>query len=318
MSLRASLLILGFLLLQTAAGRAQSCNFSSTDIDFGNVNLGGGFQSTTGTFTANCTGTPGKTIRICANFNAGSGGVAAGGSPRYLVSGADQLSYDLFQTNGVGKSWGSYTWPYSPTPPSLSISLNGNGSGSLTQTVYGRLYNRQSAAPSGGYTSSFAGAQSQVDYGYAPGFNCGPSLSALVQSVPFTVRVANAPSCTVATTTLDFGTQDSLASAKTATNAITVTCTPGAVYEVGLSNGQTGTGPVSRRMTNAATSQFVTYGIYRDPAFALPWGNTTATDTLSSVGLGVAQTFTGYARIPAQPTPRSFTYSDTVIVTVSY
>jgi spore coat protein U-like protein len=311
-------LVLLPLLFGGAAAHAQSCVFSATDVDFGNVVLGGGFQSTTGTFTANCSGTPGKTIRICANFNEGSGGAASGGDPRYLRSGANLLAYNLFQTNGVGKVWGSYTWSNSPTPPSLSLSLNGNGSGSLSQTVYGRLYNQQIAVPSGFYTSTFGGGQARVDYGYAPAFSCGASNSALAQNVPFTVKVANSPSCTVATTTLDFGTQDSLATAKTATNSISVTCTAGATYEVGLGNGQTGTSPTARRMTNAATPQAVTYGIYSDSAHSRPWGSTSGTDTVSAIGSGAAQTFTGYAQIPPQTTPRSFTYTDTVIVTVSY
>ena len=60
-----------FLVLQMALASAQSCVFTNTGVDFGNVNLaGGGTQTATGTFAASCTGTPGQSIRICANFNA--------------------------------------------------------------------------------------------------------------------------------------------------------------------------------------------------------------------------------------------------------
>jgi spore coat protein U-like protein len=320
MPLTRILVFLCLLAMQVVGSHAQSCVFTNTGIDFGNVNLAsGGFQTANGTFTASCTGTPGQSIRVCANFNAGSGGIAASGDPRYLLQGAIRLNYNLFRTNGVGQIWGSYTWSPSPRPPAISLALNSSGSGTIGQTIFGRLYNSQGAVPPGTFLSVFSGTNTQIDYGYASTFNCGPTLSPRVQSIPFIVRTTNNSSCTVSTTALNFGNHPNLDSAKTATNAVSVTCTGGTLYDVGLSNGTSGaTSPTARHMTNTAAAQAITYAIYRDGGYSQAWGNTPGTNTVSATGTGSAQNFTGYGRIPVQATPPSLTYTDTVVVTVTY
>lgn len=284
------------------------------------MNLNGGsFQSTTGTFSASCSGTPNQTIRICANFNAGSGGADASGDPRYMTQGTSRLGYNIFRSNGVGQVWGSYVWAAAPRPPALTLNLDSNGNGTITQVMYARIYNGQGASGTGTYSSRFAGAQSQVDYGYAGSFTCGASLSARAKSVPFTVRTTNNSSCTVATTVLNFGSQPDLASNRDATNTITVNCSPGTTYAIGLSNGSGGgTGPATRRMTNGATADHVTYGIYRDAARTQPWGDVAGVNTLSGTGTGAGQSVTGYGRVPVQTTPAPLTYTDTVVVTITY
>ena len=303
-----------------APAAAQTCSFSNTGIDFGNVVLSaGGFQSSSGTFAASCSGTPGQTVRICPNFNAGSGGMDPSGDPRYLTQGATKLRFNIFRSNGVGQTWGSYTWSASPRPPALSVTLNGSGNGSVSQTMFGRLYNQQGALPTGTFSSVFSGAHTQIDYGYAPGLTCGPTLSSRVQQVPFTVRTTNSTSCSVVATELNFGNTLDLSAAIQAANSIQVTCSPGAQYEVSLNNGASGAAsPVLRRMTNTASANAITYGIYRDAARTQPWGSTSGSNTVSSMGTGAAQSFTGYGKVPAQTTPASMTYTDTVIVQVTY
>lgn len=319
MHLKRLLLILASATLAGPAA-AQTCTFSNTGIDFGNVVLSsGGFQSSSGTFTANCSGTPGQTVRICPNFNAGSGGMDPSGDPRFLTQGATRLRYNIFRSNGVGQVWGSHTWAAPPRPPAMTVALNGSGNGSVSQTMFGRLYNQQGALPTGTFSSVFSGTNTQIDYGYAPGFTCGPTLSSRVQQVPFTVRTTNNSSCTVLATELNFGNTLDLSATIQASNSIQVTCSPGASYEVSLGNGSSGgTSPVQRRMANSASANVITYGIYRDAARTLPWGSTSGSNTVSSVGTGAAQTFTGYGKVPAQTTPLAMTYTDTVIVQVTY
>jgi spore coat protein U-like protein len=65
-------------------------------------------------------------------------------------------------------------------------------------------------------------------------------------------------------------------------------------------------------------SQNITYGLYRDSARAQPWGDSAGTNTAAGTGSGLAQTVTVYGRVPAQTTPSPGTYSDTVVVTISY
>lgn len=320
MRLAAWLPILALLMLaQTQDAAAQSCSFSNTGIDFGNVSLGGGFQTANGTFAANCTGTPGQTIRICANFNAGSGGAASSGDPRYLSQGATQMSYNIYRTNGVGQIWGSHTWSASARPPAITISLNGSGNGNVSHTMFGRLSNQQGTLPTGTFSSVFSGANTRIDYGYAPGFNCGPTLSSRVQSVPFTVRTTNNSACTITATDLNFGNQANLNASILARNSIQVNCTAGTLYEVGLGNGTSGaTAPSGRRMTNIATAGTIAYGIFRDNARSQQWGSSSGVNTMSGVGTGTSQVFTGYGLVPVQPTPGAYTYTDTIIVQVTY
>jgi len=309
-----------FLLLQMGSGNAQSCVFTNTGVDFGNVNLTvPGIKTATGTFTASCTGTPNRNVEICANFNQGSGGAAASSDPRYMLQGATRLNYNLYRNANGNRVWGSYTWPASPDPQRIRVNLNNNGTGSVSETIYGRIATGQGALPTGTYQSFFSGAHTQIDYGYGAPFDCSPSLSPLVQNVPFTVRVTNNSSCTVSTTALDFGNQANLTTVKTATNSISVTCTGGTLYDIGLSNGSSGgTGPTARLMKNVATAQAITYGVYRNSVHTVPWGNAIGTDTVSGTGTGSAQTFTGHGRIPVQTTPPALIYTDTVVVTVTY
>lgn len=135
--------------------------------------------------------------------------------------------------------------------------------------------------------SVFSGSQTQIDYGYETSFTCGAALSLRVQSVPFTVRVTNNSSCTISTTALNFGNQIDLDTARTTANAISVNCTGGTRYDIGLNNRSSGgTGPTTRLMKNVATAQAITYGIYRNGGYTLPWGSTPGTDTVSATGTG--------------------------------
>jgi spore coat protein U-like protein len=120
---------------------------------------------------------------------------------------------------------------------------------------------------------------------------------------------------TVAPTTLDFGTQGPLTAAVDNTSTITVTCTDGADYNVGLGGGGSGdTG--ARVMTNGTDN--ISYQLYSDSSHSNKWGDAIGTDTVASTGTGTTQTFTVYGEVPAQTTPPAGTYTDTVAVTVTY
>ena len=57
---------------------------------------------------------------------------------------------------------------------------------------------------------------------------------------------------------------------------------------------------------------------YRDLARTLPWGSTIGTNTVAGTGTGSAQAYTAYGHVPAQATPSAQTYTDTIVVTVTY
>ncbi len=132
------------------------------------------------------------------------------------------------------------------------------------------------------------------------------------------VRIVIQNACTVATPgDLDFGTQGVLAANIDNTATLNVTCTSGAAYNIGLGVGAgSGATVTTRKMTNGAAT--VNYTMWRDAGRTQNWGNTVGTDTLASTGTGTAQAHTIYGRVPPQTTPAAGTYTDTVVVTVTY
>lgn len=306
--------------MQTPA-YAQWCSVSAGNLDFGTVDLSSGSPvNTNATFSVFCLGTPGQTVRICPNFNSGIGGASPGGDPRQMLSGINQLNYNVYKNGSYSQIWGSHLWGWAPTPPTIDLPLSGGwfwGFGSTTFVMRGRIAAGQNSTPSGLYTSSFAGTQTRVSYRYSTVGNCGIISASGGSQTPFTARANVLTTCTINAGNLDFGSSGILSNTVDTTNAISINCNSGLPYAIGLDGGLTGaTNPSLRKMVNGGDQ--VTYGIYQNPARTIPWGNTLGTNTISSVGTGLNQTFTGYGRVPTQVTPPPGTYSDTVIVTVTY
>lgn len=298
----------------------QSCTFTNTGLDWGNINLALGTAfNLNGTFSASCTGIAGRTVRICPNFNNGSGGANANGSERYMLNGANQLRYNIYRNAARTNVWGSRTWGKPPIPPTIDIPLNGVGTGTANRSMFGRVLAGQTGLPAGTYTSVFSGAHTQIAYAYTTVGNCNAIGLTNVTNVPFTAQATYGGACSVSATNLDFGSRGVLDTATTATNTVSVTCTTGAGYTISLSGGDTGaTDPTQRMMSDAGDTEFITYGIYRDAARTQPWGSTIGTNTAAGTGNGSAQAYTGYGRVPAQATPSAQTYTDTIVVTVTY
>jgi spore coat protein U-like protein len=309
-------------LLAAFAGRtpAQVCNFTMPNINFGTIDLTAGVNfSTTANFTANCTGLANRAVRVCPNFNAGSGGVNGTGSIRYMLNGANQLQYNIYRSAAFTNVWGSRTWGLPPIPPTINFTLNGAGAGSLNTTVRARVPSGQAGLPVGSYISSFAGAETRVNYAYATAGSCTTIISANLNptQTPFTVNAIAGGVCTVTATDLDFGTRTLLNANVDAANTISVRCPTGTPYTIGLNGGAAGTSnPAARQMDN--TIDTITYGIYRDAARSLGWGDVIGTNTVATTATGAFQNFTAYGRIPPQPTPPADLYADTIVITVTY
>lgn len=125
--------------------------------------------------------------------------------------------------------------------------------------------------------------------------------------------------CVVTATNLAFGFYDPTASSPAdATSAITVTCTPGTVFSVGLNAGTTSGATVTSRQM-ASGSNRLGYGLYQDVARTVNWGNTPGTDTPAAATAGLTPSvLTVYGRVPAQQAVAVGSYTDTVTITVSY
>jgi len=309
----ALLMPLGLFAMQPSHAKAQTCSFTITDIDFGDIATAQ--VDVTGTMTANCSGWSGIATRlmICPNFGQGTGG-SVSGNPRRALNGANIVNYQIYSNSGRTTVWGSYLWAFAQRPPKLSVILAA-GAGTGSWTMYAR-YPAGTAPPLGTYTSSFGAGQ--VDIRYAAD-SAGTAVCAAGTGTPglpqpsFNVRARRGTACTVSTGNIDFGSKGILATNNDAQTSLTVNCT--GPYTISLGNGGTGTGPTNRKMVKGAES--VTYGLYSDAARTLPWGST-AGQTIAGTGAGAAQSYNVYGRVPAQTTPSAGEYTDTVVVTITY
>jgi spore coat protein U-like protein len=309
------------LLLAAAAppALAQTCTITPASGSYGVVDvLAGSAVDSSSTFTVSCSGLSGFTVRLCLEMGPGNNYDASGN--RVLISGANTLRHDFYTSAARNVLWGSWGYSltaYAPYPigiqSDLALGLLGNASRSFT--VYSRVLAGQQTAVPGSYTWH-ANASPGMSYGYAGGSAC-PTGSRAANSGGSDWTATINPSCNLSTGNLNFGSKGLLTSNTDATNSLGVTCTNTTPYSVGLNGGTSGAAdPTKRKMTAGAAS--VTYGIYRDAARSLPWGSTIGTNTASGTGSGVATAFTGYGRVPVQVTPAPGTYTDTVVMTVTY
>ncbi len=294
------------------------CTVSATNLDFGQVNLITTAQPTaTSSITATCNYSGlAATYRMCISLGGGTG---ATGSTRRMQNGANVLTYNLFKDILYTTPWGSRSQSGFGNPVQVDLTPLLTLPATQTFTVYGRIGAAQAGAAGGLYTSSFA-TDASYTYMQAPGL--GDSCTTISSNpgvAPFVVRANVNRTCTVSTTEVNFGSRTSLSSALSAQGALSITCTNALPYTISLGNGLVGTSPTARlmRLQNAPTGPTITYGLYQDAGFTQVWGSNTGT-TASSTGNGASQTFTVYGRLQSQATPQAGTYTDTVVVTVSY
>ena len=268
---------------------------------------------TTATLSITCSGLALTTVQVCVNFGAGSGG-ATNAANRFMKSGTNQLSYSLYSDAGRTAVWGSDLWAGAGAG---SVSINVPlllGTNTVTQTVYGRAFSGQQTMPAGSYLSTLSSTDAEIVYG-ALGLGCG--LLSLTATTSFNVTATVPSTCTVAANNLNFGAAGVLVANTDANTTVSPVCTNGTPYNVGLDGGLSGaTDPTQRKMKLGAQS--VLYGLYRDSARSLPFGSTIGTNTLAGTGTGLAQSISVYGRIPPQYTPSPGTYSDTIVVTLTY
>ena len=294
-----------------------SCSSAVTPIDFGNVNvLTGTGLAITGAITIECTGGRAYSyVTVCPNIAYGSGNPSAW-NPRQMANTANfsqKLDYQLYWP-GTTTIWGSYYWSQTPRPPIIRFRLNASGNGSTTYFIDARIISGQTAVVPGLYTSTFSSADTRFEY--LAGYYSSCFFPDGTVYPTFTVRANVVKYCEVSATDLDFGAVGLLNANVDATGTITVRCTNGTPYQIGLNGGLSGaTAPDQRRMTFGANS--VRYGIYRNSARTLGWGDQ-PTNSVSGTGTGNAQNYTTYGRVFPQTTPPPGTYRDTIVVTVTY
>jgi len=142
-----------------------------------------------------------------------------------------------------------------------------------------------------------------------------------------TVTLQVLPDCQITAPDLTFGTAPLVGSFSAVTRTIAVRCSKGSTYSVGLGNGQNFSS--TRRMRLGASTNYLNYEIYRGTSVSAGrWGSAIAGERRSSgtadsnPGIYDASTLQGFTYRavidPAQVTPTAGTYTDTVIVDITF
>jgi len=273
------------------ANTSPSCTPSSAGIAFGNFT---GSQITiTGSITLTCTGTGKDNYNL--DLSTGSSGTY---TPRRMKNGANSLSYNLYTDSGFTQIWGAG----SGGTNHISGTVDMGSSSTLTITVplYAKLP-AQTKPPFGLYSDTIVATL---------------TISNVVTTVSFPVTANVPPDCTFSAGNLVFGTYSG--AQLDAQSSITLTCTSGTAWNIGLDAGTfAGATVTTRKMTGPGTSS-MSYSLFRNSGRTLNWGNTVGTDTLSGTGSGSAQSVSVYGRVPASQNLPAGSYQDTIIATITF
>jgi len=308
---------------------AQTCSWTVPNMNFGSVDtLSGANTDVTAQVSINCSGFVnlillGNLVRLCPNIGAGSAGATA--SARQMDrsgSPTEELNYQFYD-QAPPTVWGSnYPWANTAGPPTLILTLNLTGAGSLTRTLYGRVFGGQSTALPGSYLSTFSGTDAQLRYQQCSSLLTCPTCSTSLpgfSNTSFTASATVADNCLISATNLNFGTEGVLNANIDTTNTISIICTRGTAWTASLNAGSGAGGTVALRRMTGPNASTIGYTIYRNATHTEVWGDgTLGTFSVTGTGTGMMQGSTGYGRVPPQSTPRSGTYTDTVILTVTY
>lgn len=130
-------------------------------------------------------------------------------------------------------------------------------------------------------------------------------------------------SCAVATTAVTFGTYVPTAQ-KTANGNVAVTCSALVIftvsYVISMAKGNSTT--YTPRFMSLVSNQ-LNYNLYTTAGFASIWGDATGgtvtvSDNYTSIGLSTTRNYTVFGRITASQFVNPGTYTDAVLVTVTY
>lgn len=302
---------IGILLLTIPAGAlAQTCTVSMPAVAFGNVNvLPGTAVDTTSTITISCSGGTGNAgQRICISIGAGSANDAT--SRQLTGPSSNKARFDLYSNSGRTTLWGSWQTGYDTAGVQVDVPKNST----TPVTVYARFFGSQPTILAGAYSSTFT-ANPFIQYANKGTIACPTGAFTASTSTSATATVLS--SCTVSATNINFGTMGFVTANHDSSGTVTIQCSSTLPYTVSLDGGTSGaTDPTQRKMTSGANN--LVYGLYQDSARSLPWGNSAGVNTVSGTGTGSSQNLTVYGRVPVQTTPNPATYTDTIVVTISY
>lgn len=294
---------------------AQTCTMAGPTLTFGTLNPYSGATTTTsgnGTFTCSNSGTTSITVYACLSIGTGTGGTTT--TNRTLASGSSTIPITIKTGGSAGQVGNGTSYPMAGP---ISVTLTAGQSTTTAFSIISTVPPPSPAPPPGSYTSSFTGADAQFIYVARTSTTTCASLNSGAHQTTqanFSISASVPTQCSVSATGMAFPTASVLGNPVNATATVSTTCNAAVPVTIALDNGATGTGPTTRQMKSGVNA--ITYGIYRDAAASLPWGNTSGTNTAAlSSGTG---TLTAYGQVPAQASPPPGSYADVVNVIITY
>ena len=302
--------------LASAPAQAQSCTVTDGSGSYGDVDvLSGAVSDSIATFTVSCTGNKNAIVRLCIEMGAGAS--PTDGGKRALSNGTKFLDHEFYSDPSrtqLWGSWGAVVTAYGSGGVTQDLALGASGSASQTFTLYARvLANQRTTAP---LTYTWNGASPGMVYGYRGTATC-PTRGGFTYAGSTVWTATVLANCTVSATAVNFGSSGPITSNVDASGTVSVACTNATPYAVALNGGNAGASdPTQRKMSKGTES--ITYGLYQNPARSQPWGSTSGGNTVGGSGSGSGQALTVYGRVASQTTPSPGTYTDSVVVTVTY
>lgn len=303
------------------AAQAQSCYINgSFSMNFGLVTGSGRAASSSVNYTCSPDYSNAQNTlyyQVCLYIGAGSS--SAGESRRRMTNyNGSYLYYDLFsdpihsQLIGAPSSTPVYQM-FTAVPPGAPQAVHA--------PIYGWVYAGQAVSAVHGfeeqhhqgllrYRFSTSGFPSSADC--SVGGTGGGSTSFSSSGV----HAYYDNGCTVAATDLNFGQVMPPQSPLHEKSRISVQCSSGTPWKVGLDNGQNFDGSM-RRMSGVGG--FVKYQLYKDESHTAVWGN----DEISMLegvtdSSGNVVSITVHGEVPSQPNVEVGSFTDTVVVTLHY
>lgn len=309
-----SLLILFFAAtMWSSTTKAESCWINEGfNLNFGYI--GSTQQTTSSSLPVTCDNYSGKTqyIRICLAID-NNAGMPDQVNPRKIISWwpEDQRDYDLFADSSYSQIIGTTTSNHSVYSMVMTHRLNGQFT--IRFPIYGLFYGGQKVL-----ATNYEG-QLKPRIKYVFNSSRIPDENECVTSGGenyATVKATYYNGCYMnGAYTLSFGNVSNLNRNVESNTAMWLWCPSGISWQVGLDNGQNALG-TQRRMTNG--SDYVNYDLYLDAGYSRRWGNSLNTDTMSGSANGELQYLNIYGKVPVQTNKSAGSYSDTVVITLTY
>lgn len=295
---------------------------AGSSYNFGTVTSGQS-ASTTSSITLGCnnytSGT--KYFRLCLNLSTSNAPLVMNPNG---VSGYP-LYFNIYPSDNPETALSANSATYSQLD--LVVPGWGNsGAGSETSvvTLIGRVLSGQTKLVAYDYYNyNFGGYR--VKYTYASSAAQLPSCAAMPATQSFTITdgaMANATvknGCAIAqVSNMNFGELSPVNSAQltgTATSAVTISCPVNTTFSVALGNGLHSQQSI-RNMCDSSGSNCIPYQLYQDAAHTQLW-NSTNIETVN-IGNDTTRSLTVYGLVPNQDWPPAGSYTDTVIVNLSY